>query len=632
MATRKLFFVLFLTAMYFGSSRAQMDTLTILHVNDTHSNLAPIGPRTAGLTGTQGGIARAASLIGLQKATNPNALLLHAGDLFVGDLFFNKYFGVPEFQLMQQLGFDAMAVGNHEFDLGPGALYASLQAAFGDSAGYPLLSANTFLPDSTVAPLTKYIQPFVVKQVGNVKVGIFGMTTPQTNLISQPAPAFIDTNIVQIAQANVDTLKALGCQVIVCLSHMGVSLDKIVATYVPGIHAIVGGHDHFLLEHEIEVTNVAGGKTWVVQAASYYLYLGKLRLTVNGTEVRLLDYVAIPVAEPIPEEPSVQQVVAQLIQDIETVYGPVYSQQVAFVEQQLEEVVLPDSLLTFGPRDTPMGNLITDALRSATGAQIGIEASGSIAHPLYQGPIVGADLYRAVGYGLNADNGLNYRLATLEVSGLGLLQGLEFGLSEIEVGDDFMIQASGLNYTYNPNNPPFQRLVEVKVGDQPIDPSATYHVATTEYVALFLDVLQIPYQNLHIYSDTSEFQVLVTYTSAADTIRARVEGRIRAGTGAITTNISLTDEGIPTAFELRQNYPNPFNPTTTIEFSLPASGPVYLKVFNTLGQEVATLVNAELTAGSHSIPWNASSIPSGVYFYRLRFAGNVQTRSLLLLK
>ncbi|MBI3112659.1 MAG: 5'-nucleotidase C-terminal domain-containing protein [Ignavibacteriales bacterium] len=632
MALRLLFLVLFITGLLCVSAPAQVDTLTVLHVNDTHSNLATLGPRCEDLSGTRGGIARAASLIGLQRATNPNTLLLHAGDLFVGDLFFNKYFGVPEFQLMQQLGFDAMAVGNHEFDLGPGALYASLEAAFGDSAGYPLLSANTLLPDSTVAPLRKYIQSFVVRQVGNVKVGIFGMTTPQTNLISQPAPAFIDTNIVQIAQANVDTLKALGCQVILCLSHMGVALDKLVATYVPGIHAVVGGHDHFLLDREIEVTNVAGENTWVVQAASYYLYLGKLRLIIDDTQVRLLGYEAIPIADPIPEEPSVQEVVTQLIQGIEAVYGPVYSQQVAFVEQQLEEVVLPDSLLTFGPRDTPMGNLLTDALRTATGAEIGIEANGSIAHPLYQGPIVGADLYRAVGYGLNADNGLNYRLATLEVSGMGLLQGLEFGLSEIEVGDDFMLQASGLSYIYNPNNPPFQRLLEVKVGDQPIDPSATYNVATTEYVALFLDLLQIPYQNLHVYPDTSEFQVLLAYTSAADTIRASVEGRIRAGTATVTTNVSLTGEGIPTAFELHQNYPNPFNPSTTIGFSVPVPGRVRLSVFTILGQQVAELVNEELSPGSYKIPWNANGLPSGVYFYKLHAGSEVATRKLLLMK
>lgn len=628
MVQRSLFVLSFILAVCTGAVQAQTDTLTILHVNDTHSNLATIGPRNPDLTGTRGGIARAASLIGLEKATNPNAVLLHAGDLFVGDLFFNKYYGVPEFQLMQQLGFDAMAVGNHEFDLGPDALYASLEAAFADSAGYPLLSANTLLIDPGVAPLTKYIHPFTVRQFGNIKVGIFGMTTPQTNLISQPAPAFIDTNIVEIAQANVDTLKALGCQVIICLSHMGVALDKIVAQYVPGIHAVVGGHDHFLLGQEIEVANVAGGTTWIVQAGSYYLYVGKLRLAVEGGEVRLLGYEAIPVIDPIPEEPSVHHVIAQLIQGIEDVYGPLYSQQVGSVSDLLEEVVLPDTLMTFGPRDTPMGNLVTDALRAATGAQIGIEASGSIAHPLYPGPIVGADLYRAVGYGLNADNGLNYRVVTLDISGMGLMQGLEFGLSEIEVGDDFMLQVSGMGYSYNPNNPPYQRLLTATIGSEPINPQAIYRVATTEYVALFLDILEIPYQNLQVKIDTSEFQVLLAYAASLGTIQSRVEGRIQSSTAVGIETADL----IPVSFALHQNYPNPFNPETTIEFSLPQAGLVRLSVYNLLGQEIAALVNRELRAGSYKVPWDAGSLPSGVYVYRLQAGTEAAARKLLLLK
>src|SRR5437016_1914165 len=97
-------------------------TITLLHVNDTHSHLDAIGPKDAALKGTLGGIARAATVIGQLRAIEPNVLLLHAGDVFQGDPMFNAYFGVPEFQLMKQLGFDAMAVGNHEFDFGPGVL------------------------------------------------------------------------------------------------------------------------------------------------------------------------------------------------------------------------------------------------------------------------------------------------------------------------------------------------------------------------------------------------------------------------------------------------------------------------------------------------------------------------------
>ena len=173
---------------------SQTDTLTILHVNDTHSNLAPLGPRTATLEGTQGGIARAASVIGMSQMTDPNVLTLHGGDAFIGDLFFNVYFGVAELQLMNAMGFDAMVVGNHEFDLTPYVLQQALDTAF-VGGGFPLLSANTNLEDPTLIGLRNYILPFTTKQLGNIKVGIFGMTTPETMLLSQPAPAIIDTSV-----------------------------------------------------------------------------------------------------------------------------------------------------------------------------------------------------------------------------------------------------------------------------------------------------------------------------------------------------------------------------------------------------------------------------------------------------
>lgn len=129
---------------------AQTDTITILHVNDTHSCLSSLGPRTPSLEGTQGGISRAATIIGMTKMTEQNVLTLHAGDVFIGDLFFNQFFGVAEFQLMLSLGFDAMAVGNHEFDLTPAILDSSLRNSFPPGYGFPLLSSNLILEDPSV--------------------------------------------------------------------------------------------------------------------------------------------------------------------------------------------------------------------------------------------------------------------------------------------------------------------------------------------------------------------------------------------------------------------------------------------------------------------------------------------------
>ena len=154
-------FLLFAILLLINSIANAQDTLTILHLND-------IGPRNELLQGTQGGIARAATVIGITKMTDPNVLILHAGDYSIGDLFYNTYFGVPELQILKSLGLDAMTIGNHEWDLTPSALYASLQASFNPGEGFPLLSANTILDDPEVQYLKDYILPYTVKQIGNI--------------------------------------------------------------------------------------------------------------------------------------------------------------------------------------------------------------------------------------------------------------------------------------------------------------------------------------------------------------------------------------------------------------------------------------------------------------------------------
>lgn len=611
-------------------SFAQPDTLTILHLNDTHSNLAPLGPRNEALEGSQGGLARAASAIGFQKATNPNPVLLHAGDLFVGDLFFNVYFGVPELQILRDLGFSALAVGNHEFDLTPSTLHSALQAAFADS-GFPLLSANLILDDPAVDSLKDFIRPFTVIEIGGINVGVFGMTTPATNQISLPAPAVVDTNIIEIATAMVDTLKALGCDVILCLSHMGFTLDVLMATYVPGIHGVVGGHDHYLFNEPRIVENVAGDSTWIVQVGSYYLALGKLRLIVESQNVRILDYEVIQIEDPIPQEETIAGVVDQLTQGIETAYGqPFYTQHVGVVGEYLEE--FDENPLAYGMKDTPLGNFIADVYREFSGADIAIQPNGSIAQPLYAGPIVAADLYRAVGYGFNTDNFLGYRFATFDITGVALCQGLEFSLSTLHINDDFLIQVSGMSYVYDPAKPAFERLVSVKIGGNPVDPLASYRVATNEFVALFLDFLGIPIDSLKIYEGVSEFEVLLQNVASLDTIQAASEGRVRADSIDRTTSVAEGQYAIPKEFALQQNYPNPFNPSTTIEFSVPVRGFVTLKVYNLLGQEVATLVSEELQPGVYKRKWNAPGLSSGVYFYRLQGSEFAQTKRLIMVK
>lgn len=621
-----LFFITLLFSTY--SILSQTDTLTILHVNDTHSCLTPLGPRDEFLKGSRGGIARAATFIGMNKLMEPNVITLHAGDVFIGDIFFNVFFGVAELQIMNSIGFDAMTLGNHEFDLMPTTLETALQNSFKPEEGFPLLSANFILPDDTLQVLKEYVKPFIIKQVGNIKVGIFGLTTPETNLFSFPSPIMFDTNIVKIAADMVDTLSQKECDIVICLSHLGFELDQIIAQYIPNIDVIIGGHDHYQLEKPIQISQVNGKQTYIVQSEAFYSKIGKMKLLISNNSISLLEYELVPLDNSISEEESVNFILNDLIDQVENTYGPIFSQQIGYAESDFEEVADPKNN---NISDTPIGNLITDAFRAKTGTDIAIEPGGSTAQQIYEGPIVADDVFRTVGYGFNTVNGLGYRIVTFKMKGSDILSGLEFGLSNLEVNDEFLIQVSGMSYGFEISKPPYERLTNVLINSNQIDPDSTYTVTANEFVLGFLQsFLGIEVTEIFLFEDLTEFQVLKEYIASKGTISPESGDRI--------TNIKKEDRKsyIPNRFELFQNYPNPFNPITIIRFSISQSQYIKLEVFNILGEKISTLISQPLNPGTYEIEWNTNSvnrqINSSVYFNQLSYDNYKEIKKLILLR
>ncbi len=599
------------------------DTLTIIHLNDTHSNLAPIGPRDASLKGTLGGIARLATLIGSTKQSAPNVVTLHAGDSFIGDIFFNRFAGAVELGLLKAIGVDAMAVGNHEFDLTPACLQMGLDSAF-VGGGFPLVSCNIDLTNDTVRALKAYIAPWTIIDRGNIRVGIFGLTTPATNVLSLPQPAIVLEDVVPPALAAIDSLTAHGCTVIICLSHMGIALDEQLAASLPGVNVFVGGHDHLKTETPHAIPNPGGDTTYVVQANAFYLNAGIMTLEVNGSSVRLIGYEMKDIDTSIPEEPGIAAAVNSFIAEIEATYGPLYTQRIGYAREDFEEVAACPT--ADGPMDTPVGNFVTDVFQAALKTDVALEVGGSTAQKIFHGPLVAADLFRVVGYGFNTENGLGYHLATMNMTGEALVMGLELGLSDIETDDEFLAQVAGMSYTYNAHRPVGSRVVSVEVGGAPLDPLRTYSVAVNEFVPVFLAFKGIPFSDLHVCSgDTTEFQVLAAAVAAADTIAPYRAQRVTS---------PVRDENAPRPgnFNLYQNYPNPFNPSTRITFDIPERVHVRIDVFDMRGRRVATLMDGICPQGRHVVEWNAAGLASGIYLCRLTAGGLSALRKVILLK
>jgi len=640
-ATMNKFTILFtcwiaMWIMSLGFVGAQGVDITLLHVNDTHSHLEAFGPKDRHLDGTIGGIAKAATIIGKVRATESNVLLLHAGDMFHGDFFYNKYFGVPEFQLMQQLGFDAMAVGNHEFEFGPDLLYGSLATA---QPGFPLLSANTDL--SGYPNLEQFIAPAVMIDKFGPKIAIFGMTVPE-DPTEMPAPVKILSDVVTIAYNTVDSLRTkAGADVVICLSHLGSLYDQAVAANVPGIDIIVGGHDHYVFEQPLSVVNPLGGSTLILQAGAYYEHIGKLKLHIENGKVLVAGYRMLDVDASIPRVPEIQAVVDKLKKGIVEQYGDVYDKVEGFAVFDMSEHFDPASSL----RDSPLGDLVTDACRRKTRTDIAFAAHGFLGEKIYRGPIVGADIFRPLANGYDEATGLGFKLVTMNLTGMDIITGLEATLSYLGLSDDFFLDVSGLQYRYDASKAAGSRvdIRSIRIDGRRINPAVNYSVTVNEGIAALLSLMGIVPTNVHVLPDL-EYYVVRDYIRHLRLVAYLPQGRIRDLSVRQCHNPADDDADIaesteaaktpaaPREFQLNQNYPNPFNPSTTISVDIPKESFVSLKVYNLVGQEVASLAGETMQAGTHQFRFDASKLASGTYICQLRAGDLVQTRKMVLLK
>lgn len=265
--------------------------ITILHTNDTHSQIDPLpaNDRNAG----KGGVARRATLVKKIRKENRNTLLIDAGDVLQGTPYFNFYKGEVEYKAMSAIGYDVGTLGNHEFDNGVEALAAALKFA-----NFDLVSANY---DVKGTVLEGRVKPYVVKTVGGIRVGLFGLGISPVALIT-PAN-FKGVTYVDPVVAARGVVKKLRdeerCALIVCMSHLGYfedgqKGDKLVASQVDGIDFIAGGHTHTFMEQPVTQTQPCGAQTLIFQVGKSGIYVGRVDFTLRTGKVvaasaRLLD-------------------------------------------------------------------------------------------------------------------------------------------------------------------------------------------------------------------------------------------------------------------------------------------------------------------------------------------------------
>ena len=265
--------------------------ITILHTNDTHSQIDPLPPndRNAG----KGGVARRATLVKRVRKENPNTLLIDAGDVLQGTPYFNFYKGEVEYKAMSAIGYDAGTLGNHEFDNGVEALAAALKFA-----NFDIVSANY---DVKGTALEDRVKRYVVKTAGGIRVGLFGLGISPTALIT-PAN-FKGVTFIDPVIAAREVVKKLReeerCSLVVCMSHLGYHEDgkrgnSMLASQVDGIDYIASGHTHIFMEEPVTATQPCGAKTLIFEVGTSGIYVGRVDFTFRTGKLvaaggRLLD-------------------------------------------------------------------------------------------------------------------------------------------------------------------------------------------------------------------------------------------------------------------------------------------------------------------------------------------------------
>lgn len=507
----------------------------ILHTNDIHSHLMGFAPEidytpaTPNDDATRGGMARLATAIGTAKASAAAAgtpvLLLDAGDFMMGTPFeFLATTASPELTMMQALGYDATTIGNHELDWTPHGLAGILSAAVANHVTLPILSSNmnfsaTDPADDELAALAAAgaLQPKLVKMVGGLKVGFFGLIGANAVQVTpQAAPLTFDPIAVAAARMVKELRETDQVDLVIALSHSGIDHtgqgeDAVLAAQVPGIDVIISGHTHETLAQPAQV-----GNTLIVTAGAYTAYLGELALTVtpSGTpgsppvSVTVDSYTLLNIDDTIPGDPTTQAGVDQYIAGLDTALGPEGLAYKAVVATTAADLSLP------ARGEAPVGNLVTDAYLGITQAlqqtdppAIAVDANGALRAPIVAGKtgkIWFADLFRVTPLGIGPDQIPGYSLVTFYLNARDIRNGLELGGAPEVVPNDFFLQVSGLKVAYDMTKPLFGRVSSLTLApsggaEQPLDLNDTttcYKVVTTNYVAGLLGAVQSLTDNL----------------------------------------------------------------------------------------------------------------------------------------
>ena len=497
--------------------------LTILHTNDFHSRFEPISKYDSGCSEEKnaegkcfGGSARLKTAIDAVRARGGNVLLVDGGDQFQGTLFYTYYKGRLAAEMMNKLGYDAMTVGNHEFDDGPEVL-----RGFMDAVNFPVLMSNADVSREKL--LAGKLAKSTVIEKGGEKIGLIGLTPQDTDELASPGPNITFTDPVGAVQAEVDRLTAEGINKIIVLSHSGFEVDKRVAAQTTGVDVIVAGHSNTYLSNVSD--RAAGpyptmvGDTAIIAAYAYGKFLGELNVTFDDAG-NIVEAVGEPIImdASVAEDAAIKARVKEASVPLEEIRRKVVAEAKAGIEGDRSVCRV---------RECPMGNLVADAMLERArgqGITIAIQNGGGLRASIDAGPVTMGEVLTVLPF--------QNTLSTFQVKGQTIIDALENGVSQVEEVKGRFPQVAGLKFTWDPSVAPNEgRIQEVLVNEGgnwvPIDPARIYGVVSNNYVRGGGDGYKMFRDAMNVYDYGPDLaDVVAEYLASKNGYQPYTDGRI----------------------------------------------------------------------------------------------------------
>ncbi len=474
------------------AAQAQSATITFLHVNDFDRMEEDDG---------RGGIARFAAVVNAARVGATPVIVTHAGDAISPSLLSGFDDGAHMIDLLNQVGIDVFAIGNHEFNFGPDILKERLA-----EAEFVVLSANSMEPDGS---LIDGAEATWTTDVAGFTFGFIGLTTPDTAAKSSPGyVTFADP--LETVNGHAAALREAGADIVVALAHTNLSEDAILFDRAE-VDLILSGDDHV-------VSTLYNGRKLMLESGEQAEYVTELTLTVTRDDDGDVDWTpsfrTIDTAMVEPDAAmtdAVQVYLDQLSAELDIEIGTTLTE-------------LDTRRASVRGGETAFGNLVADAMRSATGADIAITNGGGIRADRVYDP--GTVLSRR---DIQSELPFGNKTVSIELSGADVVAALENGFSRVEDVSGRFPHVSGLSVVYDMAQPAGERVVEVMVGGAPIDPDATYVLATNDFMArggdgytMFADAPRV----IDEMAGTLMAAQVMDHIDAAGEVAPEIEGRI----------------------------------------------------------------------------------------------------------